>query len=150
MAQMTFQSTPLWCSQRKPLSSANGSLSSAALRTDYKPSEAILSQKPLYNHKAPFDEPRGNMQGNRVGPQRDWVRQNLIPITPATVLESGGLSKTAPRKLTKWKQVPTDEGPLRVPTISDTVDRIPSVDYIHQLIQLDSRKLTHQPTLDDK
>lgn len=90
------------------------------------------------------------MQGNRVGPQRDWVRQNLTPIMPATVLESGGLSSTAPRNLTKWKQVPTDEGPVAVPTISDTVDRVPSANYIHQLIQLDSRRLTYQPTLDDK
>jgi len=90
------------------------------------------------------------MQGNRVGPQRDWVKQNITPIVPATVLKNGGISSVAPRNLTQWKKVSTDEGPLEIPTISDTVNRVPSGDYIYQLIQLDSRRFTHQPTLDDK
>lgn len=111
------------------------------MRPDYQPNEPVLSNKPVgYDGVC--------MQGNKVTPGKKWSVNNNTPVIPATETVSGGLSKNAPRAAITRKNVPTDEGPISVATISEPLDRVVTSSDISTVVRLDSRKLKYQPNLE--
>lgn len=120
------------------------------MRSDYLPTKPILSLKPVGLCKAPYDEPRRSMQGNKVNIGKKWELSNNTPVVPAGITVSGGLSADAPGSLVTRKIVATDEGPIAVATISETLDRVVTSSDLDAVVKLDSRKLNYQPTLELK
>ncbi len=111
------------------------------MRSDYKPSEPVLSIKPIGSNGV-------CMQGNKVTLGKEWSVNNNTPVVPATETVLGGLSKNASSAAVTRKIVPTDEGPISVATISEPLDRVVTSSDISTVIQLDSRRLRYQPNLE--